>query len=73
MPADSQTIVTRQGDAWDVVARRLGWSEVHMGLLLAANPDRLSLALFPAGAHLSVPRAPQPVIPASLPPWKRVV
>lgn len=70
MAADTYT--TRSGDTWDVIALRTLGSELHMDLLVEANPEHRFTMIFDSGEVLNVPAAPEPARPASLPPWKRI-
>lgn len=64
-------ITTRSGDTWDVLALRALGSELYMDLLIEANPAHRFTALFGSGVELTVPAAPEPARPSSLPPWRR--
>lgn len=64
---------TIQGDTWDVVAKKLLGSEMHMSDLIRANPDYQEYVIFPAGIELNVPEVEQTTAQeeSMLPPWKR--
>lgn len=61
---------TRSGDTWDAIAFRALGSELHMDLMLDANPEHNSVARFDAGVVLNVPDLPAPVLTTNLPPWR---
>lgn len=65
------TYTTRQGDTWDMIALRTMGAERYMAQLLDANPVYNYTAIFSAGTVLVVPALPDPVLPATLPPWRR--
>jgi hypothetical protein len=65
------TYTTRSGDMWDGIALRTLGAERYMDLLLEANPEHNYVLRFDAGVELVVPELPEPVRPASLPPWRR--
>ena len=65
------THTTRSGDTWDAIALRTLGAERYMDLLIEANPTRRYVLRFDAGVVLDVPALPDPVRPASLPPWRR--
>lgn len=67
----ASTVITRSGDTWDVLALRALGAERYMDLLLDANPKHNYVARFDDGVELVVPPLPEPVRPASLPPWRR--
>lgn len=64
-----KTYRTIQGDAWDGIAFRLWGKECLAHRLMAANPEHLDVAIFPAGVELAVPDiVVEPETP-ELPPW----
>lgn len=69
--ADS-TYTTRSGDSWDAIASRTLGSELEMDALIDANPEHNYVLRFDAGVVLTVPPAPVPARPVSLPPWRTV-
>jgi phage tail protein X len=66
----SSTYVTRAGDTWDAIAYRALGSEMHLDLMLDANPEQNYVAAFDAGVVLTVPDVPAADLAASLPPWR---
>ena len=62
--------VTKQGDMWDCLAKRLYGDEHMLNLLLNANPEYCDTVVFGAGIVLDVPNhvSNRPNI---LPPWRR--
>lgn len=67
----ASTYTTRSGDTWDAIAFRAMGAERYMDLMIEANPDHIYTSIFDAGTVLVVPALPDPVRPASLPPWRR--
>lgn len=67
------TYVTRQGDAWDVISKRLYGDERFMDELIRANIEHRKTVLFSYGVRLTVPEIDTklPAYAANLPPWKR--
>lgn len=61
---------TRSGDTWDGISFRVYGTELHMDLLLDANPEHNDVARFDAGVELVVPPLPEPVLKSPLPPWR---
>lgn len=61
---------TQQGDTWDQIAYQVYGDERYMSVLLAANPDLVSVVILPAGVEIIAPDI-EVAIPESLPPWKR--
>jgi len=53
--ASSKTYRTREGEAWDEVAKALWGEERLLHLLLEANPEWREYLLFPGEVELSVP------------------
>jgi len=62
--------ITRSGDTWDAIAYRALGSELHMDLMLDANPEHNYVAQFSAGVQLNVPDLPGSPLPSSVPPWR---
>ncbi|MGN0887223.1 MAG: tail protein X [Candidatus Spyradenecus sp.] len=67
------TIKTRQGDTWDMLAKRVYGDEHYLDVLLKANLDHRKTVLFPAGVVLNAPEVDteQVAYNAALPIWKR--
>lgn len=66
-----KTYTTKQGQAWDQIARDALGSEKLMHLLIRANPKHRYTVFFSAGAELKVPDVDSDQKPKSLPPWKK--
>lgn len=68
------TITTRQGDTWDILAKRIYGDEHDMKALIAANLNHRKTVIFPYGAVINVPETETEavVISVGLPPWKRI-
>jgi phage tail protein X len=61
--------ITTQGDMFDIIAMRVYGSEMHMHLLVDANPAYRKTVVFPANCELVVPDNPgQPDV--SFPGWR---
>jgi len=65
------TYTTKQGQAWDEVARDALGDERLMHELMRANPKHRYIVFFSAGTELTVPEVEQDNRPENLPPWKR--
>ena len=66
------TYITRQGDAWDTIAKRLYGDERYMDKLVRANIEHRKTVLFSYGVKLTVPDVSTVTSASdSLPPWKR--
>lgn len=61
---------TVQGDTWDMIAYKTYGNENLLNVIMEANPEFVSMAIFPAGIELIIPDVD---IKESnvLPPWKR--
>lgn len=66
----SSSIVTTQGDTWDVIAKRIWGNEKLMNTLIEANPSQRFRMVFPAGCILTVPDI-SVESPETVPPWRR--
>lgn len=64
---------TRQGDTWDLIAKRLFASESYMGKLIQANLSHRKTVIFSAGVVLNVPDIDTEanLVASDLPIWKR--
>ncbi|HBV6392393.1 TPA: phage tail protein [Klebsiella aerogenes] len=63
---------TIQGDAWDLIARKVYGDEYLAGYLMAANIKHRNTVLFSGNVVLNVPDAPEVLATANnLPPWRR--
>jgi hypothetical protein len=66
------TYTTRQGQAWDQIAKETLGSEKYMHELIMANPVHRYTVFFSAGTVLAVPQiGTDDNTPETLPPWKR--
>lgn len=67
-----RTVTTRQGDTWDILAKRLYDNEFYMDDLIQANFKHRNTVIFGAGVVLNAPELETAEKDAdSLPPWKR--
>lgn len=62
---------TRQGQAWDQIAKEALGSEKMMHHLIQANPEHRYTVFFSAGVKLEIPDVEPGKKPKELPPWKR--
>ena len=62
--------VTVQGDLWDVISHRVYKSEMHIHVLIAANPQYRSVVVFPANCVLNIPEISRSER-VSFPTWRR--
>lgn len=69
MPSEK---TTRQGQAWDQLAKESLGDEKRLGLFLAENPDEMDTIIFGGEVRLSVPDAPRRVAATVPPPWERM-
>jgi len=60
---------TVQGDMWDSIARQLYNNEALMHILIDANPQYRTIAVFPANCILAVPEIPREAR-VTWPPWR---
>jgi phage tail protein X len=67
------TITTRQGDTWDILAKRAYGNELFMDVLIKANINHRKTVIFPAGVVLELPEidTTSTEYEANLPVWKR--
>lgn len=67
------TITTRQGDTWDILAKRAYGNELFMDVLIKANIFERKTVIFPAGVVLEVPEIDTTSMEyeTNLPVWKR--
>ena len=68
-----KTIVTRQGDTWDILAKKIYGNELFMEELIKANIHFRKTVIFSAGVVLNVPEIDTTSLEyeSNLPPWKR--
>lgn len=69
----TSTTITRQGDTWDILAKRLFGNEHYMEELIAANTDHRKTVVFSYGTRINVPDIDTEATAVSdnLPPWKQ--
>lgn len=61
--------ITKSGDTWDMIAKKVYGSEYHADVLMAANAAHIETFVFQAGVELSTP-ALEEERNGLLPPWK---
>lgn len=61
--------ITKQGDTWDMIAKKVYGNEKRMDFLMQNNRKLLEYFIFPAGVILNVPELPEK-LDADLPPWR---
>lgn len=61
--------ITKSGDTWDMIAKKVYGSEYHADVLMAANAAYIETFIFQAGVELSTP-ALEEERNGLLPPWK---
>lgn len=67
-----KTYRTQQGDAWDLISKKVYGDEYHSDVLMGANTAYRHVSLFPGGVVLTVPDIDTTVAPAdNLPPWRK--
>ena len=66
-----KTYVTKQGDAYDLLALREYGEERLANYIIDANPEYVDVLIFEAGVTLSVPTLDTTETPQTLPPWRR--
>ena len=68
-----KTVKTKQGDTWDILAKRCYGNERFMDVLIKANPNYQEVMFFSAGVILDVPAidTSSNALQMNLPPWKR--
>lgn len=50
---------TKQGQAWDQIAKEVYGDEIHADYLMQNNPQHLNIFKFPAGIQLNIPNLPE--------------
>lgn len=67
------TTVTRMGETWDMISKRVYGDEHYMSMLIDANVAHRDIVRFPRGVVLNVPGldADAAAYGDNLPPWKR--
>ncbi len=71
--ANFKTVVTHQGDTWDILAKKIYGNELFMKELINANIHFRKTVIFSSGVVLNVPEidTASSEYEANLPPWKR--
>lgn len=59
---------TKQGQAWDQIAREVYGNEIYADFLMENNQRYLNILIFPAGIELNTPKLPEQK--KDLPPWR---
>lgn len=66
------TIITTQGDRWELIAYRAYGDITRMGDIIRANPRLPLYTVFPPGITVNIPVISKPAIDKSkLPVWRR--
>lgn len=60
--------VTKQGQAWDQIAKEVYGKEIYADFLMENNPRHLDILVFSAGIKLNTPELPEER--KDLPPWR---
>lgn len=60
--------ITKQGQAWDQVAKEVYGKEAHADFLMQGNRKQLDIFVFPAGVALETPELPREK--DSMQPWR---
>lgn len=63
---------TRQGQAWDQLAKDAYGDELRLGTLFPENVDELDVLIFGGDVRVAAPEAPSVAKVSSLPPWERM-
>lgn len=66
-----KTYVTKEGDAFDLLALREYGEETMSKYIINANLDYCDVLIFDAGVTLKIPILTSVDIPSTLPPWRR--
>ena len=68
MPSEK---TTRQGQAWDQLAKDGHGDELRLDVLLPENVDEMDALIFGGDVRVAMPDAPSVKV-SSLPPWERM-
>lgn len=70
---DMKTTLSRMGETWDMVAKRVYGDEHFMNVLITANINLRHIVLFPYGVEIATPDidTSSTAYDINLPPWKR--
>lgn len=68
-----ETILSRMGETWDMISKRVYGDEHFVNVLITANIDLRHIVLFPYGVEIVVPEIDthSTAYDINLPPWKR--
>ena len=69
MPSEK---TTRQGQAWDQLAKDAYGDELRLGTLFPENVDELDVLIFGGDVRVAAPEAPSVAKVSSLPPGERM-
>lgn len=69
MPSEK---TTRQGQAWDQLAKESLGNEKLLDLFLAENPDEMDTVIFGGDVRVAIPDKPEKAVATVLPPWERM-
>ena len=69
MPSEK---TTRQGQAWDQLAKDAYGYELRLGTLFPENVDEMDTLIFGGDVRVVAPEAPSVAKVSSLPPWERM-
>ena len=56
---EEKMYITKQGQAWDQIAKEVYGDEIHADYLMQNNPQHLNIFKFPAGIQLNIPNLPE--------------
>lgn len=64
----AKSYITISGDTWDVIAKEVYGSELHVSFLMENNQEHLGYFVFPEGITLKIEDMPEKKGP--LPDWR---
>lgn len=65
-----KTYVTKSGDAWDMIAKKVYGDEKHVSFLMKHNQKHLEEFIFSSGAVLEIPDLPEEIENNEFPDWR---
>lgn len=65
------TYITKSGDAWDMIAKRVYGDESYVSFLMKNNQKLLEYFLFPSGVEISIPELPEEFDEDDFPDWRK--
>ena len=65
-----ETYTTKQGDAWDMIAKNVYGDEKYTSYLMQNNLKLIDYFIFPSGIQINVPDLTEEVI-QTLPEWRK--